>query len=74
MSDFHITPEDIIIPKNSSSQAWFIEQYPDLDSTQIIRRKQSTKEVRNGFVIPPEDKESMVLSIERNGMRILYTL
>ena len=72
--DFHITPDDVIIPVNQDSQAWLSEQYPSLEATQIIRRKFSTKEVRNGFVMPSEDKENMVASIERGGMSILYTL
>ena len=72
MSDFRIISEDIIVPCAKVSHDWLKSEYPDLVSTKAVVKSQ-VNELLQGYVIPPEGKESMLSSIQRNGMSIRYT-
>ncbi len=72
MSDFRIISEDVIVPCAKVSHDWLRAEYPGLASTESVVKSQ-VSELLKGYVIPPEDKESMISSIQRNGMSIRYT-
>ncbi len=72
MGDFRIISEDVIVASNKASYDFLKSNYPSLSTTESVVKSQ-VNELLEGYVIPPEDKESMVSSIQRNGMSIRYT-